>query len=77
MVRDLTQGLSRSMSHSKLGWLKRSLIVLDSLVRVHLNFEPTLVLGDMDLTSLVYLRYCYLREGPEMERIKVKQQAIY
>lgn len=67
------------MCHARLAWLKRSFVLLDTLVRLHLHFEPCLILKELTLTALVYLRYYYINEGAkerETPIVKVSQLAL-
>ena len=48
------------MNHSLLSWLKHSLMLIDSLIKLHLHFEPAYQCSEMDLLTLFYLRYVYI-----------------
>lgn len=52
--------ISESMCHSKLGWLKRSFLLTDALIRLHLSFGFKDVPTEMSVVAVAYLRYCYI-----------------
>ena len=44
MVGFIVGSLSEQMNHALLGWMKRSLLLVDALIRLHLHFRPDLFL---------------------------------
>ena len=65
MITHMVLFLSDKMSHALLGWLKRSFILVDALIRLHLRLEPTLLFTEITLANCLYLRYYYLNHTLE------------
>lgn len=59
------KNLAEQMNRDSLGWLKRSLMVIDSLIKLHFHFDPEFKVKELNLTTLAYLRFYYIRQNTE------------
>ena len=65
IVELLSKSLMCGMKHSRLGWLKQSIILIDSLVDLYLHFHPHFVVTEINSETFPFVRYFYLNSCKE------------
>jgi hypothetical protein len=57
--------LSEELYRGNLGWLKRSFLLIDSMVKFHLLVEPNILFEVLNSTNIFYLHYFYANNPNE------------
>jgi hypothetical protein len=82
MVEKFTKKLSEQLDRGNLGWLKRSFLLIDSMVKFHLLAEPNILFETLNPTNVFYLHYFYANNPSEDFRLEstpfkqIKMEAI-
>ena len=69
IISKFINNLSHTLTHEMLGWLKRSFLLIDLLIKLHLSIEPGVSFSQINLATLLYLRYYFITHTSEESQL--------